>query len=96
MITMVTKHIPDHNEDDAPLNAHLRRWQTPSLSPGFAARTSALLLEQRAKRDFSFPWSPMKLAAATAAAAMVGILLGVAMPSSDAVADTTDIIEQLW
>lgn len=93
---MVTTHKSEPENRDAQLNARMNSWQMPGLPPGLVPRVTARLLEQRTRREVLFPWSPMKLAAATAAAAVVGILLGVAVPTADAVADTTDIIEQLW
>lgn len=93
---MATHRSTDRKDNDAQLNALLNSWQTPGLPPGFTTRVTARMLEQQAKRESTFPWSPMKFAVATAAAAVIGILLGVTMPAADAVADTTDIIEQLW
>ena len=88
--------VTHHDHDDAQLNALMENWQAPALPPGFTTRVTARLTEQRKQRAPMFPWSPMKLVAATAMAAVVGMLLGVTMPTTEAPADTTEIIEQLW
>jgi hypothetical protein len=85
------------NRNEARLNALMNSWQAPNLPPGFSGRVSARIMEQQRKREPIFPWSPAKLVAATAIAAVVGILLGVTMPATYAVADAPDsIIEELW
>ena len=92
--------VTHHDQDDTRLNALMARWQAPAVPPGLNTRVTARLLEQQKKPARLLPWSPMKLMAATAMAAVVGMLLGVTIPSSEAatdtVTDTTEIIEQLW
>jgi len=84
----------NHNNDDK-LNALMKSWDAPATPPGLETRVAARIMEQR-QRASVLPWSPLKFAAATAIAAVVGIFLGVTMPVSDAAADTTEIIEMLW
>jgi hypothetical protein len=88
--------VMDHNthdhaaNSDARLNAAMTGWQAPALPPGFTARVAASITtqqaEQQARRETLLPWSPLKLSAATAAAVMVGLALGVTAP----VVETTD------
>jgi hypothetical protein len=85
----------DHN-DDSKLNARMNAWQTPALPPGFDARIAARIMERQRTVVSVLPWSPLKLVTVTAMAALVGIFLGIAMPVSDAAAETTEIIEMLW
>lgn len=84
----------DHNNDDK-LNTLMNAWHAPAPQPGFETRIAARIMGQRPHASI-LPWSPRKLAAATAIAAVIGIFLGVTMPVSDAAADTTEIIEMLW
>lgn len=84
-------------EQDNHLNTVMESWQVPPPSPNLAARIAAqIIAAQIQPRAALFPWSPVKLAAATLGAMAVGIVLGLAVPSSDAAADTTDVIEMLW
>lgn len=84
----------DQDTDDK-LNAMMNTWDAPATPPGFEIRVAAGIIGRR-QRASVLPWSPLKFAAATAMAAVVGIFLGATMPVSDAAADTTEIIEMLW
>jgi hypothetical protein len=92
-----------HDRDDAQLNAALNSWQIPPSSPLLATKISeqiiAAHIAARKAQNTRFAWSPMQLATATALAAVVGIMLGFAAPTSEAAAettDTTDVIEMMW
>ncbi len=89
--------VTHNNNDDTQLNAVLAAWQAPPPSPWLAARVSErIIAAQKAERAALLPWSPFKLVAATAAAVLVGVFIGLAMPTAEASADTTDMIELLW
>jgi hypothetical protein len=84
----------DHNNDNE-LNTLMKTWDMSSPAPGFETRIAARIMERR-RHAAVLPWSPLKFAAATAIAAVIGIFLGVTMPVSDATAETTEMIEMLW
>jgi len=88
----------DHDaKGDARLNAAMAGWQAPALPPGFTARVAARITQQQAAEQQArgaalLPWSPLKLSAATAAAVMVGLALGVTAPVVET-RDTLDTID---
>ena len=90
---------PD-TEDDAKLNSLLNSWQVPVPSPWLEKRaTQAIISAIADKQRNSWPLSPLRLAAATATAAIFGIVLGLAIPATDAAnaaIDSDTIIEMMW
>ncbi len=67
---------------DAKLNAAMESWRVPAPSPRLQARaTQGLVQSVRAQRRTLWPFPPMRIATLATATAMLGIVLGAALPT---------------
>lgn len=78
-------------ESDAALNAALKAWAVPPLSAAVKFRVTQALAQQTARPANSppllWPWSPLRLAGASLAAAALGCVLSFTVPMADGAAD---------
>jgi len=94
--------MSDKNESqgsNAQLDALLESWQVPPPSPWLVSRTAHAIAATVDARHSTLPMSLWRFAVATATAAAVGMVLGFAMPTTDAAnaaVDSDEIIEMMW
>ena len=89
---------PDQTRNgDAPLEAMLAAWHVPPPSPWLARRSVQGIVAGMERSVWPIP--PLRLAAVAGMAAVVGLVLGLAVPAVDdanAASESEAMIEMMW
>lgn len=86
----------EKHENDAKLDAMLNAWKVPP-TPWLAQRAVQGVVAGRQRT--LWPMAPLRLAAAVSMAAVVGLVLGLTVPSVDganAANESDTMIEMMW
>ena len=91
----------EKDQNDAKLEAMLHAWKVPPPSPWLAQRAvqGIVAAHLQTRQRSLWPMVPLRLAAAVSMAAVIGLVLGLTVPSADdanAANDSDTMIEMMW